>query len=113
MQFKMPDDLRYLESTMREHVAKQVARGKVECRIQVQPLETGSTTLTINQDLVNELVELNRKWRKKHDGLGKLTVADILKFQGVLISQNEDEEQFAQNGANLIGNRVKRFYCRA
>ena len=102
VQFKMPDDLRFLESVMRENVAKQVARGKVECRIQVQSLEKGTVTLTINQGLVNELAELNRKWRKKHDGLGKLTVADILKFQGVLISQDEDEEQFVQTVQTLL-----------
>ncbi|MDO4640951.1 MAG: YicC/YloC family endoribonuclease [Neisseria sp.] len=102
VQFKMPDDLRYLESTLREQVAKQAIRGKVECRIQVQPLENGEVSLNVNETLVDELAALNAKWRKKYSGLGKLTAADILKFQGVLVSPAADEEAFAQTVQDLL-----------
>ena len=109
VQFKMPDDLRYLESTMREVIAKGVVRGKVECRIQVQPLDNAAASLNVNHELVNELAEINRKWRKKHGDLGKLSVADILKFQGVLISQVEDEEQFAHTVQALLATALADF----
>ncbi|KPN70849.1 YicC/YloC family endoribonuclease [Neisseria sp. 83E34] len=109
VQFKMPDDLRYLESTLREKVAQYAVRGKVECRIQVQPSEDGEVALNVNETLVGELAALNEKWRKKYDGLGKLTVADILKFQGVLVSQVADEEAFAQTVQNLLVQALEEF----
>ena len=99
VQFRMPDDLRHLESSMRETLAKTATRGKVECRIQVQTIEAGvSGSLSINQPLVDQLAYLNKKWRKQNDDLGKLTVADILHFPGVITSQSEDEEAFEPGG---------------
>ncbi|OSI13281.1 YicC/YloC family endoribonuclease [Neisseria canis] len=109
VQFKMPDDLRYLESTLREKVAQYAVRGKVECRIQVQPLENGEVELNVNEALVGELAALNEKWRKKYEGLGKLTVADILKFQGVLVSQAADEEAFAKIVQDLLVQALEEF----
>ncbi|EGZ47419.1 YicC/YloC family endoribonuclease [Neisseria wadsworthii] len=109
VQFKMPDDLRYLESTLREKVAQYAVRGKVECRIQVQPLENGEIELNVNEALVGELAALNEKWRKKYEGLGKLTVADILKFQGVLVSQAADEEAFAKIVQDLLVQALEEF----
>ncbi len=103
VQFRMPDDLRHLESSMRETLAKTATRGKVECRIQVQTIEAGvSGSLSINQPLVDQLAYLNKKWRKQNDDLGKLTVADILHFPGVITSQSEDEEAFAHTVQSLL-----------
>ena len=48
VQFKMPEDLRYLESTMREIIAQHVTRGKLECRIQINNLVDNSGSLHIN-----------------------------------------------------------------
>ena len=104
VQFKMPDDLRQLESTLREAIAKNAVRGKIECRIQIQTIEAGASgSLNYNQKLVKQLAKLNKKWLKKHNGLGKLTVADILKYPGVIASQNEDEEAFTQTIHTLLG----------
>ncbi|MDO5073468.1 MAG: YicC/YloC family endoribonuclease [Neisseria animaloris] len=102
VQFRMPDDLRYLESTLRETIAAQAARGKLECRIQVQDIGQSAQGLDVNQELVGRLAKLNEQWRKEYKELGKLTVADILKFPGVLVSQNEDEEAFAEAVKSLL-----------
>ncbi|UOP05293.1 YicC/YloC family endoribonuclease [Conchiformibius kuhniae] len=102
VQFKMPEDLRHLESAMRETIGKHVVRGKIECRIQLSALAEHAAQLHINHDLVGELAELNRKWRKKHDGLGKLTVAEILKFPGVLVSAEKDAQALIAGVHDLL-----------
>ena len=56
MQFKIPDDLRYLESVMREKISSKITRGKLEIRIQLSALTNDySGSLNINQKLVAEL----------------------------------------------------------
>lgn len=62
VQFKMPDDLRHLEGSLREIIAASAVRGKIECRIQIQALENGAAELHVNQDLAAELAALNEKW---------------------------------------------------
>lgn len=95
VQFKMPEDLRFLESSMREQITSKVARGKIECRITLSDMHNLSGGLNINQNLVDELAQLNHKLRKKHNGLAKLSIADILKFPGVLTSVQTDADTLA------------------
>ncbi|SSY71220.1 YicC/YloC family endoribonuclease [Alysiella crassa] len=109
VQFKMPEDLRYLESNMREQIAQHVTRGKLECRIQLNTIAEHSGSLHINHELVAELAALNTKWRNEHDGLGKLTVAEILKFPNVIISAEKDNEVIANGVQTLLGNALKDF----
>lgn len=109
VQFRMPDDLRHLEGALREQIAAEAVRGKLECRIQIQDIAQGAQGLEVNQELVAQLADLNEKWRDEFDGLGKLTVADILKFPGVLASQSEDSEAFAQTMQDLLKQALKEF----
>jgi hypothetical protein len=109
VQFKMPEDLRYLESTMREIIAQHVTRGKLECRIQINNLVDNSGSLHINHELVNELAVLNSQWRKQHEDLGKLTVAEILNFPNVIISVEKDHEALATGVQTLLNNALLDF----
>lgn len=102
IQFKMPEELRHLESSLRDIIAQHAQRGKIECRIQIQNNENSTTELNINEKLFTELAELNDKWRKKYSKLGKLSIADILKFPGVLQSQSEDNEALSQHIQNAL-----------
>ncbi|XZA36107.1 N-terminal region family protein [Neisseria musculi] len=102
VQFRTPEDLRHLESSLRESITAQALRGKIECRIQVQDNAPDAQSLSVNQDLAAQLAGLNTQWRKQYEGLGKLTVADILKFPGVLAGQNEDAEALAQTVQLLL-----------
>ena len=67
VQFRMPEELRYLEGALREQIAAAVARGKLECRVQLQDAASGGQTLEVNQDLVAQLAHLNKEWRKEHN----------------------------------------------
>lgn len=109
VQFRMPEDLRPLEGSLRELIAARAVRGKIECRIQVQDNGSGAQGLAVNQDLVGHLAALNKQWRKQYEGLGRLTVADILKFPGVISGQNEDGEAFAQTVSALLSQALDDF----
>ena len=109
VQFKMPDDLRHLEGSLREKIATAAARGKIECRIQVQTAAAGAAALSVNHALAAELAALNDKWRGEFGGLGKLTVADILHFPGVLAAQPEDEETFVLAVQSLLDDALAEF----
>lgn len=108
VQFRMPDDLRHLEGTLREQIAAQAARGKLECRIQLQDAAAGSQGLETNGELVGQLAYLNKTWRKEH-GFGKLTVAEVLRFPGVLAAQSEDPEALAKTVQDLLDGALKDF----
>lgn len=100
-QFKIPDDFRALEGAMRELIGNKVARGKLECRIQLSQATDSAGSLNVNQKLVSELAELNDKWRKRYD-VAKLSVADILSYPGVIVSADMDSEALAATVMALL-----------
>lgn len=109
IQFKMPEDLRYLEGAMREAIGKQVLRGKLECRIQLNSTEQIHNQLHINKNLVAQLANINHELRKKYDHLAKLGIADILKFPGVIISAEYDNEVLGEGVLHLLDKALKDF----
>ncbi|WP_304666253.1 YicC/YloC family endoribonuclease [Neisseria bergeri] len=108
IQIRMPDDLRHLESGIREQISSHIARGKVECKIQIQDTENRNQSLELNRDLVGQLAEINKDLRKHHD-LAKLGIADILRFPGVLASQRENTEELAKSITELTEKALKDF----
>ncbi len=96
---------RYLDVQFR---MPAVARGKLECRVQLQDAASGGQTLEVNQDLVAQLAHLNKEWRKEHN-FGKLSVADVLRFPGVLAGQGEDSEALAKGVKDLLTSALKEF----
>lgn len=108
VQFKMPEDCRFLEGRLREQIAQQVARGKLECRILLSDVNV-SGSLNINQELVDELAALNQKFRKKHKDLGKLTMSDVLRFPGVIVSAKSDNELLGEHIVQLLEQALSDF----
>ncbi|MGF6148135.1 YicC-like family, N-terminal region [Kingella potus] len=109
VQFKMPDELRHLEGSLRERIAAGAQRGKIECRIQIRQTDTGMPSLSVSHSLAAELAALNDKWRGEWGGLGKLTVADILNFPGVISAQAEDGEVLALAVQSLLNDALEEF----
>ncbi|MDO4693087.1 MAG: YicC/YloC family endoribonuclease [Eikenella sp.] len=110
IQFKMPEELRHLEGSLREAISAAVARGKLECRIQLQ--NTGrrpAQALDVDKKLVAQLAELNQKIRKQHPGIAKLSVADILAFPGVLAAPAEDSGDLNEAVAELLAEVLAEF----
>ncbi|KDN15284.1 MULTISPECIES: YicC/YloC family endoribonuclease [Snodgrassella] len=103
IQFKVVEELRRFEGQMRELINAQVARGKLECRVQIKQLPSQNTEdLPIDHKLVKQLAVFNQQIRRQYKDLGKLTVADILHFPGVIVATTEDEEVLLNGVLTLL-----------
>lgn len=109
VQFKMPDEYRFLEGAMREIIAANVTRGKVECRLNHQLLPQVNETLSVNDALVTQLAQFNANALADHPQLQALSVADILRHPGVLISQESDKEALQATILTMLKNTVADF----
>ncbi len=84
LQVRLPDELRMLESALREMIAAQLTRGKVECRVGFAPRRAGVAPGQLNQALLQQLVQWNGEVRGVLPGAQSLSVADILQWHGML-----------------------------
>jgi uncharacterized protein (TIGR00255 family) len=83
IQLRMPDELRGLEGTLREAITAQLQRGKVECRINFAA-RSAQSGAALNQGLLHQLAEWNREIQSSLPDARSLSVADVLRWNGVL-----------------------------
>ncbi len=87
LQFRLPEDLRPLEPGLRELVVARLRRGKVECRIGLNPLPNAAKPMELNNEVLRELRALSEKLRVAWPSVPGLTAADILRWPGILSAE--------------------------
>lgn len=89
--FRLPDAFRDLEPLLRERLRQRLSRGKVECGLRFQPIQS-SERLSVNSAMVHELV---RAADEVHAIIGPgnaMNVLDVLQWPGVLSSEEADSK---------------------
>ena len=84
LQFRLPEELRALEPGLRERVAARLQRGKVECRVGLNPLPHAPQAFELNNEVLKQLRVLSEKLRAAWPSVPGLTAADILRWPGML-----------------------------
>src|SRR5512143_1164181 len=83
LQLRMPDELRMQEPILREAIAAQIKRGKVECRINFSARPSAKEPARLNQGMVQQLALWSTQVREVLPHASELAVADILRWHGV------------------------------
>jgi uncharacterized protein (TIGR00255 family) len=99
IQFRIPDELRPLESGLREKATARIGRGKVEVRIAVGKSAASQSNLELDDALLGRLTQLNARVKSALADAQPLSVADVLRWPGILGNDNlvPDELQEACN----------------
>lgn len=92
LQFRMPDDLRGVEPALREAITQAIVRGKVECRVALQRAEGPGATAGPDQDAMTRLFEWQSSVRRVLHDAGLLSVADVLRWPGVIADNSFDPD---------------------
>jgi len=102
IQLRLPDDFRKLEPAMRELLTKQLSRGKVECRLNFSPSANTENSQQLDQALLEKLLQLEQTVKARHPVAPSLTVAEILKWPGMLGSDMTPGEESDEIGMTLL-----------
>ena len=84
IQVRMPEELRFVEPSLRDLFAGKVSRGKVECRLAWPQAAGGAARLELNEALTRQLGVLNRQVQALLPDSEGLRVVDVLRWPGVL-----------------------------
>jgi uncharacterized protein (TIGR00255 family) len=84
VQIRMPEELRFVEPSLRELFSGRVARGKVECRLAYTQAVAGAARLELNEALTRQLLALNSQVQALLPDSEGLRVVDVLRWPGVL-----------------------------
>ena len=99
---KLSDEFRGLEPMLRERLAGELKRGKVECRLGVARNAPGSARLAVDPDRVANLATAAADIRRRVPDATPLTVAEILRWPGVLAEPALDPEALTARAIALV-----------
>lgn len=88
---KMPDDLRSAEGAVREAIATQLSRGKVECRIFIAR-GVGESEPRLNAEALARLAHLARQVEQTLPAAAPITTADVLNWPGLVETPGADPD---------------------
>lgn len=109
IQFRLPDDLRAVEPGLRELLAENIARGKVECRVSFAMVAGAHKTLKLNEEMLQQLEALDHKVRARIAGVGQLNAADVLRWPGVLAAEPLPLEELQAACRELLAQVLREF----
>ncbi len=109
VQFRMPDDLRLTESAMREKISALLTRGKIECRVGFTPLAALTGGAALNVAVVEELSRLDEAVRSRLAGVDPMSVAEVLRWPGVLASRGASIDELRETTLALLDQALEEF----
>jgi uncharacterized protein (TIGR00255 family) len=95
--FRIGDDLRQCEMPLREQLGARLQRGKVELRAHFLPISAGTPELAVNSTLLTQLAHLQAEVRRTIHDAPPLSVAELLRWPGVLGDEAVDPEQLQKD----------------
>ena len=102
LHFKLDDNLRSLEPLMRERIGEQLSRGKIECKLNLMARTTTLQAAQIDPAMLQQLVAMQATAKQHFPQSRELSVADILRWPGVLISEAGAESKLAEEVKALL-----------
>ncbi len=84
MALRLPEDLKSLDGPCRERISGSLSRGKVDSTLRLKQLHAGPTGGSINTDALGRLLKLNAEIKQRASDAAPLSVADILRWPGVI-----------------------------
>ena len=93
--FRMPEDFRGLESDLRTILLDRLKRGKIDCNLRVEPNETTTNSLVVNQTLARSVVTAAGQIASMTVDGGAPDPMEILKWPGVLKVEKLDAQQIS------------------
>lgn len=109
IQIRMPDELRPLETALREVISARLTRGKVECRIGISVRETSRNPAQLNTDMLHQLARWNADVQTVLPEARQLSVAEVLGWNGVLESAAVSGEVLRETALQLMQQVLQEF----
>ena len=108
IQLRMPDELRSFEGELRAAITTQLQRGKVECRINYAA-RSAPIGAALNHDLLQRLAIWNKEVQSVLPYARSLSVADVLRWNGVLESPATSTQELRATLLDLLQTVLQEF----
>lgn len=104
LHFRLADEVRNLEPQLRELIQQRLTRGKVECRISLNPNAVATPDNGLNPTILERLARWQAEVQQRLPDSASLSVNDILRWPGAVPAVTQSQDTL--NEAVLAGVRA-------
>lgn len=105
--FRLPENLRLIETELRNTLRKHLQRGKVEMALQLQFLTAANSHFKINRDLVVQISNTLQDINELVDDPARVSTLDILQWPGVIDTDAVDMKAVQQAAVMSFNSALK------
>jgi uncharacterized protein (TIGR00255 family) len=102
LQLKLDEHLRSFEPLVRELITAKLGRGKVECRMSLMQRADSHKSATLDTQALQQLATLSATVKQAFPSSQELSVADILRWPGVVVTGGADQSQLEDEVRNCL-----------
>jgi uncharacterized protein (TIGR00255 family) len=99
---RAPEELRGLEARVRDVVAKQLNRGKVDCTLRFQSHTDIAPDVPVNEELAQRLIQACTRIQALMPQAAPFSALDVLRWPGVLNVTQADTQQIQERALILL-----------
>ncbi|OGU20426.1 MAG: YicC family protein [Hydrogenophilales bacterium RIFOXYD1_FULL_62_11] len=104
LHFRLADEVRILEPQLRELIQQRLTRGKVECRVSLNPNAVATPDNGLNPTILERLARWQAEVQQRLPDSASLSVNDILRWPGAMPAVMQSQDTL--NEAVLAGVRA-------
>src|ERR1700742_5073838 len=105
--FRLPDELRAAEGELRQRLAREIKRGKVDCSISYRRVQGAETALEVDPAALERLLTSVREISRTLPGNHTINVLDVLRWPGVLRDEGNNTEDILKATHALFGSTLE------
>jgi len=94
---RLPDSCRALEPELRQALARELRRGKVDCTLQQRTVAAAAARIEIDQEALDRLLARVNELAAAIPGRSQVDLIDLLRFPGILREDASDPDTLMQN----------------
>ncbi len=103
---RLPEELRSVESKIRDRIGQVVKRGKIDANLRYQaPL--AALGFEIDREIVKTLASTSKDVETELPGIAPIRMIDVLKWPGVLKTPEVDAERLTNTAMSLLDTALK------
>ena len=90
---RIPRQYGFLDDKLKSYINSRVSRGKVECYVSIDALNTEAAQVVVNNTLASAYVSALKELSKNYDLKEDFGASTVARFQDVLVVKQADEEE--------------------
>ncbi len=106
---RLPEELRASEADYRRAIGAVARRGKVDASFYAKPGPGAGRELTLDEALLDRLVDQAKAVSERLDGAGRIDVVDLLRWPGVVKEAERDAAPLAAAAMDLLAEALAAF----